>query len=480
MGGDFSKLGKIVYRSESVLFVLLLGMLVWLPLPLGSNRPWAECVFQVWVFLITAVWFCLFFFRRVRFPKYIKKFWPIGLLLLLWIAWVLIQSVPLPIDYIETFSPQSYSVQVMVLGGNAANLFVSVSQHDSLMNGMNSIAYVCIFLLIVVLVNNRVRIKKLAAVIILSGVFQAMYGSLMTLSGLEYGFFIKKYAYLGVATGTFVNRNHLAGFLEMCLAVGIGLMIASLDTSDTQNWRHRLRKLIKLFLSPKFRLRLYLVIMVVALVLTHSRMGNTAFFVSLFFTGAIGLVLSKHASKGTVLLLTSLVIIDVFIVGAWFGIDKVVERLDKTSVVVENRDEVYVAAYKQWQDYKMTGAGLGSFYSVFPGYRQQNISGFNNHTHNDYLEFLTETGVIGMGILGLIVGSSLLVALIAQYKRRDPLMRGMSFAGIMGVIAILIHSSVDFNLQIPANAVMFVILLALCWLSLFYRENRMRDPAYKV
>jgi len=65
--------------------------------------------------------------------------------------------------------------------------------------------------------------------------------------------------------------------------------------------------------------------------------------------------------------------------------------------------------------------------------------------------------------------------LIAQYKRRDPLMRGMSFAGIMGVIAILIHSSVDFNLQIPANAVMFVILLALCWLSLFYRENRMGD-----
>jgi hypothetical protein len=54
-------------------------------------------------------------------------------------------------------------------------------------------------------------------------------------------------------------------------------------------------------------------------------------------------------------------------------------------------------------------------------------------------------------------------------------MRGMSFACIMGVVAILIHSWVDFNLQIPANAALFVVLLALGWISLFL--DRQPRPA---
>jgi hypothetical protein len=69
-------------------------------------------------------------------------------------------------------------------------------------------------------------------------------------------------------------------------------------------------------------------------------------------------------------------------------------------------------------------------------------------------------------LLGAIVVASLGAALRAQWLRRDPLMRGMAFASIMGVTAILIHSSVDFNLQIPANAMMFVMLLALGWIAL--------------
>ena len=73
--------------------------------------------------------------------------------------------------------------------------------------------------------------------------------------------------------------------------------------------------------------------------------------------------------------------------------------------------------------------------------------------------------------LGLVVAFSLAAALLAQARRRDPLMRGMSFASIMGVAAILIHSTVDFNLQIPANAMLFMVLLALGWISL-YLERR--------
>lgn len=82
--------------------------------------------------------------------------------------------------------------------------------------------------------------------------------------------------------------------------------------------------------------------------------------------------------------------------------------------------------------------------------------------------------------MGLLVVMTLGVALAAQWQRRDPLLRGMSFACIMGVAAILIHSSVDFNLQIPANAVFFMVLLALGWISLHLDRSVGDVPRRKV
>ena len=340
---------------------------------------------------------------------------------------------------------------------------------------MKSLAYVLVFCLALLLVRSRHRVHLLGSVLVLSGLFQAVYGSLMTLSGVEYGFFYQKIgSAVGHASGTFVNRNHLAGYLEMCLATGIGIMIASLDGSSyySGNWRQFLRKILKLLFSQKARLRLYLVIMVIALVLTHSRMGNTAFFISLLVAGVIGLFLSRHATRSTIILLVSLVVIDIFIVGTWFGIEEVTQRLEKTTFVTENRDEVYVQAFDQWQDYQLTGSGLGSFYAVFPKYRTQNIYGYFNHAHNDYLEFATETGLIGISLLGLAVCWSFIIAIFAQHRRRDPLMRGLSFAAIMGICAIMIHSTVDFNLQIPANAMTFMLLLAMAWIALGLKTRR--------
>ncbi|GJM05149.1 MAG: hypothetical protein DHS20C09_11400 [marine bacterium B5-7] len=298
------------------------------------------------------------------------------------------------------------------------------------------------------------------------------------MSNWEYGFFIKKNAYLGVATGTFVNRNHLAGYLEMTMAIGIGLLIATLVTEPSATtMKRKLLNLFRLLLSAKARLRLSLVMMVIALVLTHSRMGNTAFFVSLFMTGVIGLVFSKHATRSMIVLLVSLVMIDILIVGQWFGFEKVKNRIEQTSEMSENRDEVYQYGLAQWQDYRLTGSGLGSFYAVFPQYRGVDVLGYNREAHNDYLQFATESGVIGLVLLALITLASLFAAILAHYRRRDLLMRGISFASIMGILAILIHSAVDFNLQIPANAATFVVLLGLAWISLSLGNNRKGQEA---
>jgi O-antigen ligase len=152
--------------------------------------------------------------------------------------------------------------------------------------------------------------------------------------------------------------------------------------------------------------------------------------------------------------------------------ERVVERLEQTTTQeVRQREEPAAHTLALIGNYPVFGAGPGSFYVLFAGYRPETVTDYYDYAHNDYAQFASESGLLGLGILGLFVILSLAAALRAQWQRRDPLMRGMSFACIMGVTAILIHSSVDFNLQIPANAVYFVVLLALGWISLHHDRH---------
>jgi O-antigen ligase len=288
----------------------------------------------------------------------------------------------------------------------------------------------------------------------------------MTLSGLEYGFFFEKEAYLGMATGTFVNRNHLAGYLEICLAVGIGLMVAQLSDTPATNWRDRARSFLQTMLSTKALIRLGLVVMVIGLVLTRSRMGNTAFFVSMLVAGFFYIVFVRRLTRGTVIFFASLLLIDLLVVGNFFGIEKVAERMQQAAVDGDMRSDLSRDTLAIVGDYPLTGTGAGSFFSVFPMYNTGELEfGFAKHAHNDYLEFVTDLGLFALVLLAFSVLLSLWQGIRAQLERRDRLMQGMGFAATMAIIALLIHSISDFNLHIPANASTFVVILALGWVS---------------
>lgn len=464
-------------NPDTGIFISLLLLIIWLPLPLGSNRPWAWAIMEVWILSLSLFWLWKYFRGQVELtPVFLKAKW-IVIAWMVWLSYLGLQCLPLPYAVVQQLSPKAAYFHTLSVIANTVGLTensfsqrvtLSVDPHLTAVALLKSISYVLLFILILLLITQRRRLQWIAYTLVFSGLFQAIYGSLMTLSGLEYGFFQEKFTYRGFATGTFINRNHLAGYLVMCLSIGIGLLIAKLGHDyHATTWRQRLRSILAWLLSETMRLRLYLGIMVIAVVLTRSRMGNIALFTSLLITGLLGLILLRHATRATVILLVSLIVIDLFIVGTWFGLDKVAQRLEQTQLLTESRDEVSHYTLTYWQDYFWTGSGLGSFYAVFPHYRGMDVSGFYDHAHNDYLEFASETGLIGLILLGSIVLSSLGIALIAQYRRRNRLCRGIAFSVVMATIAILIHSSVDFNLQIPANVATFVIILALAWVTAF-------------
>lgn len=458
--------------------MLWLALLVWLPIPLGSNRAWAWSLMEIAAFLLLATWLLGWARGAWDAPEPLRRAkWPL-FLLAAWLSLQLMHVVPMPRDWIAFLSPEA--ARMHALAGTAGGITLSLDPHASLEALLKGVAFAAIFILALALLTRRSRVRKFAQTWVYAALAMSVYAVLVHTSGITLDWFGTTIQQGASASGTYANRNHFAGYLEMSLAIGIGLLISNLTERRSRNWREFVKGLIELVFSSKMRLRLALCVLVIALVTTHSRMGNTAFFSSLLIAGAAGLLLSRHATRGTVVLLASLIVIDLFIVGSWFGVEKLAQRIEQTTVQnVEEREQPASYALDLVRDFPLTGAGPGSFYAVFPRYRAATIANFYDHAHNDYLQFASESGLPGLGILGLLVASALSVALIAQYRRRDPLMRGMSFASFMGMTAILIHSSVDFNLQIPANAALFMVLMALAWVSL-HLDRALPRPAAAV
>ena len=419
-------------NADSFLFYAFLALIVWLPLPFGANRPMYWWVAEVGFNILMLSWVILWWRNDVNVTSAFKKArvsWGLMIFFMSFVAMQLWGKIP---------------------------SFISIDPHATEMQWIKSLMMFEAFALTMLLVKSHRRINMLAVTLILAGTFQAVYGTLIAMSGAHAG---------GSATGTFINRNHFAGYLEMTLAMGMGLLIANLETTKAYTWREHLRRLTKTLLGPKILIRVCLALMVIGLILSHSRMGNSAFFASMMIAGAVGLLLFRKSGRGVVMLFSSLIIIDIFLMGTFFGIDKLQDRIVQTDIKQEQRIDAVVLAIDLIKDYPIAGTGFGTFYTAFPFYRNEKITIFYDHTHNDFAEFTSDLGIVGVAPLALIWLLSFYHAIMVQVRRRSQLMKAMGFASMMAMIAIFIHSWSDFNLQISANAATFMIILALPYVA---------------
>jgi O-antigen ligase len=164
-------------------------------------------------------------------------------------------------------------------------------------------------------------------------------------------------------------------------------------------------------------------------------MGNTAFFASMMISEFIGLLLFRNSSRGVLVLFTSLLVINIFLMGTFFGFDKVQRRLQSTSLDTEERLPVNdlslaIAKYNLW-----TGTGLGTYYAAFPPQRNDQVSTAYVHAHSDLIEFPSERGILGSLPLSLLVLYSFVTAIHVLMSRRSRLLRAMGFSSGMDIIA---------------------------------------------
>lgn len=453
---------------QRFIFILFCSILIWSPLPLGSHRVWSAALLECLIATL-CVLYLLSASKDKEVPQALTHNKLIIALFFAIPCWTALQLIPLPPEILAWLSPQ----HLHYTSNTSSWQSLSLDTGATLYKLQKSIAYALFFTLTLAIVNTPSRLNLVAQVVVISGVLQAAYGVLVVLGGKTFDILniaaLTNKSGLSSASGTFINRNNFAGYLEMAIALGVGLLVTQilLNKESYAGFRASLRNFMFTMLSGKARLRVFLALMVVGLVLSHSRGGNSAFFASLGICGVIGLWLYRkhHKAKSLALLFGSLIAVDMMILGSWFGLDQLAARLESTTVQHEERAFVFQSSIEIVQKFWLTGSGAGSFYSIFPNFRNNLSFGFYDFAHNDFLQTAVEYGLIGSLFFALIVILCFIKAIQAQKQRHTAILKGMGFAAMMGIMSIIIHSNGDFNLQIPANAMLFTLLCAIACIA---------------
>ena len=417
----------------------LCALIIWMPIPLGSNRIWSLAILELCIVLlgVAHIGYCIkqnALLLRYHWQKYALI--PIGLMLV-YLCLQLLNWLP---------------------------VINTVDGYQTAQQLLKTFCYGVFILLLSQYCQSSQAIRWLLIAIILSGCLQAFYGTLLNLLQLDVSP-VFGYSDGDRARGSFVYQNHFANYLALCLSIAFGWLLSELKTSKKEfDLRAMMIDLLSILFSRKLILRLAIVIMVIGLILSRSRMGNAGFFTALGVVSLLSMFIYRRPPTLFKPLVLSIFILDLLIVGSIFGVDKLKQRLDDTSFSSENRDEVVMDSLPIIQEHLFTGTGGGSFYTVFPQYQPQFYSGFYDHAHNEYIQFVVEYGVVMTAILGLWVLYAFWLACRTMYLRNNKLYKGVAFGCAMAIVHMLLHISVDFNLQSPSNTLLFLTILTLCWL----------------
>jgi len=253
-------------------------------------------------------------------------------------------------------------------------------------------------------------------------------------------FWLGKVVSAGTPFGPFVDRDHFAGFVELTVPFAFALLLS----------RAARREMLLL--------GLFGIVPVGAVVLSGSRGG----ILSLIFEAGLMGILSRRqitrSGKGRSAVVL-LVLCGMFT--AWLGMEGAYGRfkdLISYGVTGDRRMSLYKDTWRIFADHHWMGTGLGTLQSVYPRYESRYDGYIVDHAHNDYLELLADTGIAG-GLCGI----AFIVVLFGQgfanlRKATTPFGVAFHSAALTACSGLLLHSAVDFNLHIPSNALLFLLI----------------------
>ncbi len=260
----------------------------------------------------------------------------------------------------------------------------------------------------------------------------------LTFNGKLYWFRVMRFG--GTPFGPYANRNHFAGFAEMIIPVALVPLVLG-----------RVRR------ERIFLVTLFAIVPIVALVLSTSRGGIVSFVVQMIILFSLLLIRrapGKHVMLGGIVFLTAVLAV------SWIGVQQVLVRfagIQNFDVPLGKRNAMVKDTFRLFLDHPILGTGLGTLQLVYPPYDSLYDGKVLNHAHNDYLEALAETGLFGGLCCFWFVAVLLRNGLEGMATTGSSFGSTLHLSGLLACCGILVHSLVDFNLHIPANALLFFV-----------------------
>jgi len=368
-------------------------------------------------------------------------------------------------------------------GGKLGGITLSVSPSVTRAELYKSAAYAVGFFLVTGCLRGAVATRRLAFVIIAVGVGLAWLGLYQHFYWPErkiYGFWESRYGVMPF--GPYPNRNHFAYYMAVAAPIALAQFLAGLSPRREDEWSEdtvRSGWALPKPLQPlvPWGCLAAAVVMALAAFTSRSRGGVLAFLVGTSAVAALSWRGKVHRSRTALL---AVVLVVLWGMGLKAGGVALLTRFDATEMsvyTVGSRPNIWAHAVRIWRDFPVFGAGLGSFGLVFPHYKAANVKGaLFLRAHCDYLQALCEVGVVGTAFIAGFVLTILWRGVRAA--RRCPMdSETWLLVGLLGgAAAFLAHSIVEFNMLIPANAFMTVLMLGLAW-NTTQRLRRRYEPS---
>jgi O-antigen ligase len=380
---------------------------------------------------------------------------------------VLLQTIPLPVRVVSWLSPNRLlpGLQATLTLGAAHWATLSLYPHDTLLGFFKLLAYLAAFVLAAYAFEAKEGKNVLTTGLIVLGSLEAAYGMVQYLTGYQKIFGFTKQFYTDEATGTYINHNHFAGFLELVIPFAAMMVFYNLQPMSAHGVPERRLRGGRYSrpLHPQVLFYVFIVILLLlAVVFSRSRMGIFSVLASLVLMAFLGRL---GGGRRAWMVITLLVIACSMTYAVWIGIDPVISRFEALKPSALEAPPGRAAIWKQAsgiiRDHPTVGTGLGTFVVAFRRYQTTSLDLLIDHAHNDYLEMTTDTGILGAALLFIPIIGLLFKMILAYVKARNPYRRSVLLACIGGSAALLIHSVTDFNLQIPANALLFAVILGI-------------------
>jgi O-antigen ligase len=455
----------------------ILGVIIFSPLPAASVNAWSVLVIQLAVLVMTAAYFLMS--RKPRLNPRISssKRW-IKYLFGGYFLFLVFQILPLPQSLVRLISPGAHRFRLSYSLDAANTKFQSLSviPSETFREGMEILVYVLLGFLIINTVNSRKQIQRLFYVLIGLGFFEAFYGLFELQRSNPSILFYPKIHNIGSVTGTFVNQNHFAGYVEMIIPLAIGLIIARIDlfTLAGKKLSAKIVQVAEKGIVVNLVVITFILVMSLSIGLSRSRSGVFLLvFTFILFAGITSIYFGRMSHQWwKVRRFLQITFLLVILACLYVGIEATINRFSLDKLLSGGRPHYWGSVVMIFKNFPLVGTGLGTFPSVYPAYAKTSTYALLGHAHNDYFEYTSELGVVGILLLLGGIAFIFFKSFLTWYKRKNAEIKGLALGGLVSVFIIAIHSFTDFNLHIPANMVLFTVILSLTYVTSHYRPQR--------